>query len=317
MRKFLLIGSVFSSVIAASLLPSAKAATIIDSFPSSAATANPNPLIASGASRPLGVPLFTPSTGRPFNIDSFGVSLSKNSSATAQLNSVYNFQVSLYQYDTTDSITTTGTGVGRNVLLPLNNGTLVASNTFTLASDTLSNAVPSVASPAERSFSRSTPNQSVSSGLSSLFDVSFEPSQYYLLLFSNPVAASTGTNGAATGNATYNLRMTGSTDAIANIIPDTDYLRWNDTASSPCSDSVAPTTLADGQTCRYPLMVYSTNLVASPFQIWLQIDTPTETPIGTPVPVPLPVLGALSAFHASRRLRKRLKAVTAIRRYSS
>jgi len=298
-------GSIFSSLVVSSLFASAKAIQILDSFPSSG-TPSAQVLFASGASRPLGVPLFTTGTG--FKINSFEVSLSKNSAATAQTNSNYNFQVDLYQYFSSDTISTNGSSTARNLLLPLSGGDLIASNTFTLASNTLSNTTPTIASQAARFFSAATPNQSVGSNLLSLFNVNFQPSQYYLLLFSNPTAASTGTNGAATGNASYYLRMTGSTNAITNTTPDANYLRWNDTASSPCSLTTAPTTLLDGQTCRYPMINYtgaSSTPTVNAAQIWLQIDTP--------VPGPLPILGGLSAFHASRRMRKRLKTTTAVR----
>jgi len=301
-------GSIFSSLVVSSLFASAKAITILDSFPS---TGTPAAQVlwttgAGAASRPLGVPLFTPSTGG-FKINSFEVSLSKNSAATAQTNSNYNFQVDLYEYSNSDPISVSGTGVNRNLLLQLSDGTLIARNTFTLASNTLSNTVPTIASQAARFFSAGTPNQSVGSNLLSLFNVNFQPSQYYLLLFSNPTAASTGTNGAATGNASYYLRMTGSSNAITNTTPDANYLRWNDTASSPCSLTTAPTTLLNGQTCRYPMINYtgaSSTPAVNANQIWLQIDTP--------VPGPLPILGGLSAFHASRRMRKRLKTTTAV-----
>ena len=307
MKKITLIGSVFSSLVASSLFASAKAITILDSFPS---TGSPTAqlLFTGGASRPLGVPLFTPSTGTGFKINSFEVSLSKNSVAAGQTNSNYNFQVDLYQYFSSDTISTNGPSTARNLLLPLSGGDLIASNTFTLASNTLSNTTPTIASQAARFFSAATPNQSVGSNLLSLFNVNFQPSQYYLLLFSNPTAASTGgANGAATGNATYYLRMTGSSNAITNTTPDANYLRWNDNASAPCSTAV-PTTLANGQSCRYPMIQYtlaSSTAAVNANQIWLQIDTP--------VPGPLPILGGLSAFHASRRMRKRLKTTTAVR----
>ncbi len=297
-----MISSVFTSLVATSVFAPAKAIQILDSFPSSG-TPSAQALFASGASRPLGVPLFTTGTG--FKINSFEVSLSKISGVVAQSNSNYNFQADLYQYTTTDPVTTSGSGANRNFLLPLSEGTLIASNTFTLASNSLLSATPSVAAPAARIFSGATPNQTVGSGLLSLFNVNFEPSQYYLLLFSNPAAASTGANGAATGTSTYYLRMTGSTNAITNSTPDGNYLRWNDTASSPCLTAVQ-STLSGGQSCRYPMISYtgaSSTPTVNANQIWLQINTP--------VPGPLPLLGALSAFHASRRMRKRLKTTTA------
>jgi len=300
-NKFVL-GGIAAGLASMSGIAPARAFVLLDSFlGASAIGLTNNSLIASASAGPVGIPLFTSSTySQPFQITSFDLSVTKNSSALAQLNSNYNLQASLYSFTTSSAVTTTSTGLSRSLLLDPASGVLVAQNTFTLPSSSLSFTSPSPASPLSRTFSASTPGQSV--GLASIFNTNFAPETYYLLQFSNPSAADTGPNGAETGNATYNLRLTGSSNSIRNTTPD-PRLRWNDAAIPPCS-STAQTTLAGGQSCRYGMNAYRTTGIAFPNnELWINIQAENS---GS-VPAPLPILGGCIAFTTSRNIRKRLK----------